>query len=62
MQIFSVKICLHAFSYLISKTLLIFKFICSLTRLKQAHLIDYLVTLYVGARPDNGGNDRPEIE
>ena len=55
MQIFSVKICLHAFSYLISKTLLIFKFIYSLTRLKQARLIDYPVTLYVGARPDNGG-------
>jgi hypothetical protein len=38
------------------------KFSTSVTRLKQARLIDYLVTLYVGARPDNGESDRPEIE
>ena len=37
-------------------------FSTSVTRLKQARLIDYLVTLYVGARPDNGESDRPEIE
>lgn len=37
-------------------------FSTSVTRLKQARLIDYPVTLYVGARPDNGESDRPEIE
>ena len=37
-------------------------FSTSVTRLKQVRLIDYPVTLYVGARPDNGESDRPEIE
>ena len=37
-------------------------FSSSAIRLKQARLIDYPVTLYVGARPDNGESDRPEIE
>lgn len=39
-------------------------FSSSSMRLKQARLIDYPVTLYVGARPDEGDDDddRPVIE
>lgn len=37
-------------------------FSSSSMRLKQARFIDYSMTLYVGARPDDGGGDRPEIE
>lgn len=37
-------------------------FSSSSMRLKQARIIDYPVTLYVGARPDDGEDDRPVIE